>query len=58
MSEEAEQERPYVNEGIACYHEAGHAVAFWTYGIELRHVTMRPPDDSGHGGQTVIVERG
>jgi hypothetical protein len=50
--------RPYVNEGIPCYHEAGHAVAFWHYGIEIQYVTMRPPADSMHWGQTVTVPRG
>jgi hypothetical protein len=50
-------DRPYVNEGIWCYHEAGHAVAFWHYGIRLRYVTMRPPVGSGHAGQTVTVDR-
>jgi hypothetical protein len=52
------EDRPYVNEPLWCYHEAGHAVAFWHYGIRLRYVTMRPPVDSGHAGQTVLVDRG
>ena len=50
--------RPYINDGHAAYHEAGHAVAFWHYGIKLRCVTLRPPADSGHQAQTVTVDRG
>jgi hypothetical protein len=53
----APDRRPYVNQGVYCYHEAGHAVAFWHYGIELEYVTMRPPPGSGHGGQTKTVDR-
>jgi ATP-dependent Zn protease len=53
-----EMARPYVNDDHVAYHEAGHAVAFWYYGVTLQCVTMKPPDDSGHRAQTVPVDRG
>jgi hypothetical protein len=53
-----EMARPCINDGHVAYHEAGHTVAFWRYGVKLQFVTMRPPPDSGHAGQTVTVERG
>jgi hypothetical protein len=46
-----------VNEGISCYHEAGHAVMLWHYGIPFEYVTMRPPVGSSHRGQTVMGDR-
>lgn len=52
-----EAARTYVNEGILCYHEAGHTAAFWHYGIEIQYVTMRPLADSMHWAQTVTVPR-
>ena len=51
-------DRPRVNVSLYCYHEAGHAVAFWHYGIGLQYVTMMPPADSGYTGLTKIVDRG
>lgn len=49
--------RPLIYALASCYHEAGHAVAFWHYGVRLCHVTMNPPPDSGHWGQTVTATR-
>lgn len=50
--------RPYVSDALHCYHEAGHCVAFWNYGIDIDYVTMRPPAGSGHAGQTHLKPRG
>jgi hypothetical protein len=52
-----EQARQYAVEDVVCYHEAGHAVAFWHYGVELRYVSARPTADGAHRGQTVTVDR-
>jgi len=38
-----------------CYHEAGHAVVAFHHGLKLLYVTMEPPPDSGHWGQTATV---
>lgn len=48
---------PRLHSLTQCYHEAGHAVAFWHHGVQLLCVTMKPPAGSGHWGQTVPVER-
>jgi hypothetical protein len=56
-SAEGDEDRPYVNEGIICYHEAGHAVLLWHYGVRFDRVTLTPPADSGHWAQTLLPER-
>jgi hypothetical protein len=38
------------------YHEAGHAVAYWHYGVSLRFVSTSPPA-GGHRGETRTVDR-
>ena len=38
-----------------CYHEAGHAVAFWHHGIEIEYVTMNS-SNPGHSGETKTVD--
>ena len=38
-----------------CYHEAGHAVVAFHHGLKLLYVTMEPPSDSGHWGQTATA---
>jgi hypothetical protein len=38
-----------------CYHEAGHAVAFWHHGIEIEYVTMNS-SNPGHFGETKTVD--
>jgi hypothetical protein len=38
-----------------CYHEAGHAVVAVHHGLKLLYVTMEPPSDSGHFGQTATA---
>lgn len=50
-------DRPLIYALAHCYHEAGHAVAFWHFGIEFSHVTLNPPANSGHFGQTVLFDR-
>jgi hypothetical protein len=55
---ETRDTRPYVNEALNCYHEAGHCAAFWHYDVEIDYVTMRPPVGSGHAGQTRLKPRG
>ena len=37
-----------------CYHEAGHAVAFWHHGIEIEYVTVNS-FDSEHFGEVKTV---
>jgi hypothetical protein len=37
------------------YHEAGHAAAFWCYGIPLRYVSIRPDLAHGYGGMAVTA---
>jgi hypothetical protein len=49
--------RPRIHALTRCYHEAGHAIAFCHFGIELQYVTMTPPSDSGHWGQAVLADR-
>ena len=44
----------YVFHITYCYHEAGHAVAYWHHGIEIEYVTMNP-SDPGHWGETRTV---
>ncbi len=41
---------------ISCYHEAGHAVMAWHYGLQILYVTMTPPDDNAHAGLTATAE--
>jgi len=41
---------------ISCYHEAGHAVMAWHYGLEILYVTMTAPDDIAHAGLTATAE--
>jgi hypothetical protein len=38
-----------------CYHEAGHAVVAVHHGLKLLYVTMEPPPDSRHFGQTATT---
>jgi len=45
---------PYPNPE-PCYHEAGHAVVAVHHGLKLLYVTMEPPSDSGHFGQTATA---
>lgn len=45
---------PYPYPG-RCYHEAGHAVVAVHHGLRLLYVTMEPPSDSGHFGQTATA---
>lgn len=42
-------------EDVVCYHEAGHAVSFWHYGIELQYVIVRPQAVDRHRGETKTV---
>lgn len=41
---------------VHCYHEAGHAVAFWYYDIRLESVTINSADIS-HSGEVVVADR-
>jgi hypothetical protein len=41
---------------ISCYHEAGHAVMAWHYGLEILYVTMTPPHDNAQAGLTATAE--
>ncbi|MBF0371677.1 MAG: hypothetical protein HQL52_19750 [Magnetococcales bacterium] len=34
------------NRELTAYHEAGHAVLWWHFGIRLKEVTIKPTDDS------------
>ena len=47
-------ERPIVHHNTYCHHEAGHAVAFWYFGIEIEYVRITP-DNPRHSGQTKTV---
>jgi hypothetical protein len=49
--------RPYMH-GSEAYHEAGHAVAFLYYGIEIDCVAMRRNDSSANRAETRLVPRG
>ncbi len=49
--------KPQPRQGIVCYHEAGHAVAWWHYGVELQYVRVRPTADGAHLGETKTVNR-
>jgi hypothetical protein len=35
------QPRPTADLAVAAYHEAGHAIAYWAYGLRFRYVTIR-----------------
>jgi hypothetical protein len=41
---------------ISSYHEAGHAVMAWHYGLKILYVTMTSPDDNAHAGLTATAE--
>ena len=41
---------------ISCYHEAGHAVMAWHYGLKILYMTMTAPDDIAHAGLTATAE--
>jgi hypothetical protein len=58
--EPAESDSPARPDAIiderASYHEAGHAVAYWHYGVCLQFVSTSPPA-GGHRGETRKVDR-
>jgi hypothetical protein len=45
-----EMDRPRLHNPHSAYHEAGHAVAFWHFGIRFRYATLKPrdPEHFGH----------
>jgi hypothetical protein len=47
-------QRPIVHHNTYCHHEAGHAVAFWHFGIEIEYVRITP-DNPRHTGETKTV---
>ena len=48
---------PRPRSDIVCYHEAGHAVACWHYGVELHYVCVRHVADGAHLGETKTIDR-
>ncbi len=47
-------QRPIVHHNTYCHHEAGHAVAFWHFGIEIEYVRITPGNPR-HTGETKTV---
>jgi hypothetical protein len=54
---ERDRAEPPARHDVVCYHEAGHAVAYWRYGIELDYVRVRPTADGSHQGETKTGSR-
>jgi hypothetical protein len=54
---EPDRAEPRAPQQVVCYHEAGHAVAYRHYGVELQRVSARPTADGMYQGLTVTVER-
>jgi hypothetical protein len=48
---------PLHRQDVVCYHEAGHAVAYWHYGVELQCVRAVPTADDAHQGGIQTVAR-
>src|SRR5579864_2948988 len=44
-------QRPVKYHNTYSHHEAGHAVAFWHFGIDVEYVTVKPSNPS-HSGET------
>lgn len=49
-------DRPRLHQPSTAYHEAGHAVLLWHYGIHFRYVTLRPRNP-GHAGHVYTGRR-
>lgn len=54
LKERKMNQRPIVHHNTYCHHEAGHAVAFWHFGIEIEYVRITP-DNPRHTGETKTV---